>query len=156
MRHQRSSSRPSQISPVEPEARTEAPVITDPFGPKINISDVDTKEISIWEVFDVPRPSDTQPVRAVTEDEATIEAEPPTPPEDTQPISASSQTTTPTEAEETTATDEDSADTPAAPEVVETVARPTLKLGPLEPVPPLPHGFRFHARRKLVKVRHLR
>lgn len=64
---------PVRPTDTEPSARptdTE-PLITglDRFGPKIDTTDIDTREISIWEVFDVPPPSASQQLEPVELDD---------------------------------------------------------------------------------------
>lgn len=54
---------------TEPEKLpADSPMLSDDdFGPKIDTSKLDTREISIWEVFGLPRPSETQRMKAITD-----------------------------------------------------------------------------------------
>ena len=136
----------------------------DPMGPKIDTADIDTKEISIWEVFGVPRPSDTRPIQAVTAEasEGQSPAETPAPaaeapgaPEDTQPIAASSSEVEAAAESTTLAADEpEMLEAPiSATDFDATVVASRVSLEPLPHIPSLPYGFRLHARRKWVKLR---
>lgn len=107
----------------------------DPYGPVIDTSQMDTKEVSIWQVFGVERPSDTRPMQPITGDDKPA-AEAPT-------------------------ADAAEAEAPVAkpaPEPAPVVA-PTRRVSPVsvaspaEPVRPLPYGFRLRARRLRVKIR---
>lgn len=141
----------SEPQPQTPEPRAEAPAPirpavdaakpADEFGPKIDTSKLDTREISIWEVFGVLSPSDTERMKAVTDQQLA----------------------------ETPRTEVDGAETPvdsvpqAAPAAIESqrlpasgeetrpIAVSSAASHPPEAVIP---GFRVIARRKRIKLRY--
>ncbi len=49
------------------EAAPETVSLEEEYGPKIDTSKLDTREISIWDVFGLPRPSETQRMKAITD-----------------------------------------------------------------------------------------
>lgn len=65
-----------ELEPSEPaQTQDKAPTIeqasnaeSDDIGPKIDTAGMDTREISIWEVFGVPSPTDTERMKAVQEE----------------------------------------------------------------------------------------
>jgi uncharacterized membrane protein len=130
---------PLTAATVAPPAEQPAPEPAAPaadFGPKIDTSKVDTREISIWEVFGVLSPSDTERIKAVS-DEQLAAADQPEPnavetPADAVPVVAESPRL-PVSGEET---------------------RP-ISIAPDSPQTPavLVPGFRVFARRRRVRLR---
>jgi hypothetical protein len=136
-------------------------VASDEFGPILDTSKLDTREISIWEVFGVQSPSETQRLRAIKVDEY---GEPLENQEDSSELLAVS-TAEPT-ISQSVVTDE-SPPIPvmepvveAEPEavVIETPDSATLATQPaLAPVmEPLIAGYRISLRRRLMKIRRYR
>ncbi len=124
---------PRESSDTEPSARptdTEPLIIgLDRFGPKIDTTELDTRDISIWEVFDIPRPSESERLVPVELPEAEAPA-------------------AEQEAEEEDASPPDI--------LIEPAAAPTSS--PSTPIAavaaPAIVGYRLQARQSMVKLRH--
>ena len=124
----------------------------DPYAPILDTSHMDTKEISIWQVFGVERPSDTQPIQAITEAEAQApEPEPPVSEVSAPPATIPKVEPPAVDVVEAVEAVVQPTPTPAA--AVTHKIEPATKAALREPVQPLPHGFRLYARRMLVKLR---
>lgn len=124
------------VPPVAAPVETQAPASD--FGPKIDTTKVDTREISIWEVFGVLSPSDTERMKAITDQQLAeaqaAEAAPDnaqTPVDVQQPEAAAAVPRLPVSGEET---------------------RPITTSSPHPDAPIIP-GFRILARRRRVKLR---
>ena len=73
---------PAPPASSEPQAEAKLPV--DEIGPKIDTSKLDTREISIWEVFGVLSPSDTERMKAITDKDLAEAAQAEAPPAETE------------------------------------------------------------------------
>lgn len=65
----------TQSTVSTPQAEASSSPAVDDFGPKIDTSKMDTREISIWEVFGVLSPSDTERMKAITDKDLANEAQ---------------------------------------------------------------------------------
>ncbi|MBZ0302355.1 MAG: SRPBCC family protein [Anaerolineae bacterium] len=67
---EKSTAEPMENLPLPSGGRPEdVPLPAEEFGPKLDTAKLDTREVSIWEVFGVPRPSETRPMRPISDEE---------------------------------------------------------------------------------------
>lgn len=157
----RTDTAPPIVEVPEPEqhAESSAPPASEPLAsappPVPDTSKLDTAQVSIWEVFGLPRPSETQEMRAVTDD-MLADAPPAPQPQVVEPAPEPEAPTSQPEVIEPVPQPQivEPAPQPEAPAPVSTFTAPTPR-----PALPLPSdapgytGLRIKTRRRLVHLR---
>jgi uncharacterized membrane protein len=139
---------PTASAPITPPEQPAVPIISTPPAPKPLPDKRDTANISVFELFGLPKPSETQAMRAVTTEDT--RAPQPAPQEEASAPVQPSQTV---ETALPTAVEEQKAQTPQTLETTIWETQETPIVADVTPFAPPRFGLRWILRAQLVKLR---